>query len=294
MIYGVRDHARYLYHYTRADIAIDYILKNRTLRLGSLAKTNDPRESKEWRFSMGTNENRDLGKYSMTELSAWLSAALKRNTKLACFCTDGTLTGDHIEDVLSRGFVRPRMWAQYGGNHTGVCLVFDREALIAALQKHFEGFSKVHGPVTYRNPHLVRGLDAHEFSINIDLLERFGRDRYAFEHVKQHCAQLFFEKLTDWRDEVEWRAVVFANSDADLYLPIDDSLCGVMHGASISRSNSTAIIKLADRPEIQHMGLRWSNSNPWYDLARPCWSAQDRASPWFEFDEGPEPYEQSN
>src|SRR5206468_3476892 len=100
-------------------------LKDNTLRFGRLADTNDPRESKEWSFSLGTNENRDLGKYHMQDLSRWLSSALKDNTRLACFCLDrAPLTGDHTVDILNRGFARARMWAQYADKHAGVCQVF--------------------------------------------------------------------------------------------------------------------------------------------------------------------------
>lgn len=79
---------RLLYHYTKASTATDHILKNRLLQFGSYAYTNDPKESKAWRFDAGTNEDRDLGKYKMEELSTWLSKELKDRTKLACFSTD--------------------------------------------------------------------------------------------------------------------------------------------------------------------------------------------------------------
>ncbi|OGI65958.1 MAG: hypothetical protein A2W18_00160 [Candidatus Muproteobacteria bacterium RBG_16_60_9] len=51
-----------LYHYTNATTALDYIVKNRTLRFGIYIGTNDPKESKAWEFDLGTNANRDLGK----------------------------------------------------------------------------------------------------------------------------------------------------------------------------------------------------------------------------------------
>ncbi len=44
MIVGVTDSDRFLYHYTSARTAIDFILKNRTLRFSSYTNTNDPTE----------------------------------------------------------------------------------------------------------------------------------------------------------------------------------------------------------------------------------------------------------
>lgn len=61
MVVNVRDHTKYLYHYTDAKTAIEFILKNRTLKFGPYTGTNDPKERKNWLFDFGTNQGRDLG-----------------------------------------------------------------------------------------------------------------------------------------------------------------------------------------------------------------------------------------
>ena len=100
--------SRYVYHYTSVETARDHILKTGTLRLGQLAATNDPRESKNWEFSLWTSGKHDLGQYKFQECSDWFSSALKSNVRLACFSLDrGPLTGDHTEDILQRGFANP-------------------------------------------------------------------------------------------------------------------------------------------------------------------------------------------
>jgi hypothetical protein len=287
MIYGFRAADRFVYHYTGAAVARDYILKNRTLKLGSYTRTNDPKESKAWEFDLWTNQNRHLGNYKMQELSSWFSAALKANAKLACFSLDSSpLSGDHTRDILSRGFAKPRMWAQYAENHSGVCLVFDRSKLLEAVHSQLGALIHFAGPVTYQNHYLVRPLTAHEYSINIDQLETLGPQGYLQSHVRLHHKALFFEKLLDWRDEVEWRILVLSDSDADLLVPIDDALVGIVHGASINRTISDDILQASDSTSIEHMGLTWKNSNPWYDLGSFRWSAANRASPWFKHERG--------
>jgi hypothetical protein len=47
------DPGTYVAHYTRAEIALDLILKNNSLRLGPLSATNDPRETKTLSFALG-------------------------------------------------------------------------------------------------------------------------------------------------------------------------------------------------------------------------------------------------
>ena len=96
MIEHVTSADSFLYHYTKSSTARDLIFKDRTLQFSSYSKTNDPKEMKAWQFDLGTNENRDLEKYKMDDLSAWLSTELKRVARLACFSMDtGPLTGNH-------------------------------------------------------------------------------------------------------------------------------------------------------------------------------------------------------
>ena len=149
---------QFLYHYTKDNTAYDYILKNRTLPFGKYNNTNDPKETKNWEFDLGTNQNRDLGKYNMKEMSSWLSIELKCKTKLACFSMDADpLTGNHMQDIFNRGFCKPRMWAQYAANHTGVCLVFHRAKLLQAINTAFEANNLIlSGPIHYNNRSVLR------------------------------------------------------------------------------------------------------------------------------------------
>ena len=267
MIYGVKSANQYLYHYTGADIARDFVLKNRTLKLGRILDTNDPRETKDWEFNLWTAGAHDTGQYKMAETSRWLSSALKSNVRIACFCQDrAPLTGDHVGEILQRGFAKPRMWAQYGRNHSGVCLVFDREKLLDSVRKNLNGNTCWVGNVSYRDHFIVRALTRNEFMIDVDELELVGPDRYAANHLVRHHDELFFEKLQDWRDETEWRMMVYGPGSDPIFLPIEQALVGVMHGASTRPEASEEIIALTDIEQVEHMGLVWKNSNPWYDL----------------------------
>ena len=67
MIEGVTSADQYIYHYTPF---AKVILQNRTLKFGMYIKTNDPKESKDWQFDLGTNENADVGRYDMQALVA--------------------------------------------------------------------------------------------------------------------------------------------------------------------------------------------------------------------------------
>jgi hypothetical protein len=62
-----------------------------------------------------------------------------------------------------------------------------------------------------------------------------------------------------------------------LLLPIERVLVGVIHGASIDPYISDALIAQTQERSIEHMGLVWRNSSPWYGIGETRWSASDRA-----------------
>jgi len=267
MIEHVSSSDAFLYHYTKATTALDYIFKNRELRFGSYASTNDPKESKAWEFDLGTNENRDLGKYKMSEVSSWLSAELKQRTNLVCFSMDtAPLTGDHLTDIFKRAFSKPRMWSQYADRHTGVCIVFDWKKLAGLIQSQFGSADLVlAGPVSYIDRSVVRDLSAHEYMINVDAMEILGREAYVQTHLRAHYKSLFFEKMIDWRDEVEWRWVVFSDREGDLYLDVRDSVAGLIFGENTEEKVVQDLMDLTEGWGLRYMGLKWKNSSPWYD-----------------------------
>jgi hypothetical protein len=280
MINGITDHTEFVYHYTKIATALNDILKDRTLLLGEYATTNDPKESKAWEFGLVTFENRDIGAYPHSKLSAWFSHELKSRTRLACFSKDHPpLTGNHMTDILNRGYAKPRMWAQYSEKHTGVCLVFRRSKLIAAAKASLRGEWLMHGDVTYKNRGILDKNDRPEFMLNVDMYESLGPKAYARSHIQTNHHSLFFEKLEDWRNEDEWRIVAIAESAEPLLLPIESALVGVIHGDATDPDVSEELIRATHGLGVEHMGLSWTNSAPWYDYGSFNWQPGKVTSP---------------
>lgn len=270
MVEHVKDASTYLYHYTSAKTALDHILKTKLLRLGPYTKTNDPKETKSWQFDLGTNENRDLGKYRMEELSAWLSLELKARARLLCFSMDKEpIVGEHLTDIFNRGYCKPRMWAQYADRHAGLCLVFNRQRLTTLIEKQVGNSCLLYsGPVAYIDRGIARDLAKdQQYTINVDVLENDGRAMFAGRHLRTHWKKLFFEKMTDWRDECEWRYVAFANSEVDLYVACEQALDGIVFGEETPPEIIQAAIDATAGRGIRYLGLKWKNCSPWYDYA---------------------------
>jgi Protein of unknown function (DUF2971) len=284
MIYGVTDSEKYVYHYTSAEVAADFILKSGTLKLGRYIGTNDPKEYRDWNFSIGTNSSRDLRKYSMDSLSRWLSNELKRTAKLACFATDtGPLKGGFVDlDIYKRGFSKPRMWAQYGNRHQGVCLVFDRALLDQRIRETSPAKAQViAGKVIYADAPLLPTFGApNPHQINVDVLEDLGAEAYVALHLKTYGHHMFFEKSQDWRDEGEFRWVVFTTADSDLFVEFDDALVGIMFGDSTSEKTVQDIMDMTEKLKLTYMGLKWRNSAPSFDMANLRFVPGVKGTPW--------------
>ncbi len=276
MILGHKNPDALLYHYTSAEIAKEKILSSCTLKLGRFDRTNDPKESREWEFSLCLGEEKRKGPSGLDEISKELSYELKARTKLACFsCDIGPLTGDQTKDILLRGYSLPRMWAQYGENHTGVCLVFDRDKLENQILSQFGEDASIHASkVFYRDRSFLESLDDPAFTINGPLLWEVGMKKYGRLHREQYFHRFYLEKACDWQNEREFRFILFSDHNRDLFVYYGDSLVGLMFGDSVGKENFHEILGITDSLNIDRMGLKWSNSCPWYDYGRSDYSSK--------------------
>lgn len=264
MYFFFDDQHKYLYHYTSSKIATDNILSNKTLKIGRYIETNDPKETKEWQFFVGTNEGRELSPYNLTEMSIKATHALKHRTNVICFSCDRELSGDHMVDIFNRGFCKPKMWAQYAENHKGVCLIFDKEALSKTIMDKFSSdFLIYSGHVTYENRIIIETTSA-PYGINVDYLEGLGFEEYIKAHIETHHKRLFFEKSKDWSNEDEFRWVLFGNMEEDIYFNFGSALAGIVFGADCQEDVISTVVKKCKGQNVQFQQMVWKNCTPWF------------------------------
>lgn len=145
-----------LFHYTTYNTAIEHILDTGLLRFSPLQSVNDPRESLDWLCSLKVNSETTLPiDFGLHEsINQDINNHLKKNTKILCLSQSATPPKD-VENLhldFYEGYARSRMWAQYAGNHTGICLAFDRQELThlfySSMSKHGSTYD---GEVNYSN-----------------------------------------------------------------------------------------------------------------------------------------------
>lgn len=227
-----------LYHYTSSDAAILGILANRSLRLAPFQGTNDLWESRPMHPNLeGEHDEADTPAF-LTQTWESVDRHIRGFSKVACFTQDWVLPQSVMQPDALRGWAHLSLWAHYGAHHTGVCLRFDREKLLAAFDRARE--SAVHhfvGPVSYRNAEFGVG----PYPISLEQAAEFGIDAVALRYANVHHERIFFRKHADWASESEFRLVRTDLSTQPFYLDISDALTGVILGDAFAPDRLPAL-----------------------------------------------------
>ncbi|NOR61842.1 MAG: DUF2971 domain-containing protein [Rhodobacteraceae bacterium] len=271
--YLLDDEDRFLYHYTSSAVLLDYIIPTGSIRFLPFKLLNDPRESYEWPLSWHSREG-DFPD-DMSGIEEAVQSALKSNWCVGCFVRDSdesVMTREREKqgaDLLIapalRGHSHPRMWAQYGDNHAGVCLVFDR-AILTRLIGNFcsENLLSVrYGAVEYSVPRLLPKLDEDDpLLVFLDELRSLGVNEYAQRHVERHYRKLYFHKSSDWENEMEYRFSIGSSDSEPKYFQVAGALKGVLMGDKINPEHRSRVAEFAMENTVEIADMSWSAGFP--------------------------------
>ncbi|WP_152650547.1 DUF2971 domain-containing protein [Demequina aurantiaca] len=247
-----------LYHYTSSDAAILGILANRSIRMSPFQGTNDLWESRplwpnlEGESSRGESTHEDV-------VSIWedIDRYIRGYSKVACFTQDWELPASAMRPDALRGWAHLSLWAHYGARHTGVCLRFDRDRLVAAFEAGRENaIHQFHGSVRYRSAEFGDG----PHGISLEQAEEFGIDAVALRYAHVHRDRVFFRKHADWASEAEFRLVRTDLSTEPHYFDITDALTGVVLGDAFPNDRMPALLAmLANFDDVELLQARFHN-----------------------------------
>jgi hypothetical protein len=233
---GEVDPDRYLYHYTTREAALGSILPQAQIRLGLLEWTNDPRENQQWLVSLSIAGDDGPEAEEFSEIARNADRLIRGSTKLACLTRDdpqGIKMPPH-ED-FARGWGHSRMWAQYAGGHSGVCLIFARDQLVEAMDRLRGDDHLWHGPVIYTN----RSRSEREaWQLSYDAIAEHGIEAVVDAHIQDHWHGIFFVKNEDWAAEWEYRWVLHDRRPGPSFVSIDGALVGVVVGQNFPASDA--------------------------------------------------------
>ena len=254
----------WVYHYTTAPTALEHILQDMRIRLGPVRDANDPWESRQHNVWVGkVREAADAATPPVIgAASLELEAALAR-ARVACFSQDDRNETDPIRaQVFARstcGWAQDRMWAQYADGHCGVCLAFDRDALLESFYSEFathgQRFARA---VEYGDELNERGSEMP----SEEEAENLGPVAYAMAFRTKTAERRFFTKRLDWAGEREWRLVLFDDnpSGTHAFLPMRSALRAIIVGHRFADAYQPIVKAACERLGIPAFKLLYSGT----------------------------------
>ena len=232
-----------IFHYTKKETAMEYILNKEELKFGIFHSTNDPYEYKK-RFTplLGLG---DIDK-SLCINSLYLLDSTIQNTPFLSFCGN----------FNNKGYMKSRMWSQYGQNHSGICLVFSKESLMTTIRNELSKDYFIFGEdVNYKEIESVfLDIDNNNLTSNDIVLNK----------IKEYYKNIFFQKDLDYQDENEFRIVLIKKdleeSSQEYFIDISNSLKLIILGDNFPEVYLPTIKNLSSKINIEFKELYWEHN----------------------------------
>ncbi len=250
-------------HYSKLK-HVDNILHDKKLLVGPVCNFADPREARMgWLDTEGIGRDPDLDEWRAAEE---MKCRAGRQVRLLCTAAPKKhVPGNSRTEEAIYG--RPRMWAQYGDESRGFCVVLNREALNNELQKVAERDEYlISGKVEYFPwLEMVGGSSTIPYGPDLD-----PRDLDIFEIMNQNSMlrSIYFKKSIDWEHESEYRWLLFARTEKPVYVSIENSIEAVVLGSQFPL-NQWSQVKDYCR-EIGSPCFRLEYQHPKYQWQRIC------------------------
>lgn len=236
-----------IYHYTKSQTAIEYILFDKQIRLSPRNRSNDPIESSKLSTGYG---GIDLDENDENDAKKMLHELAKRESKLkqVCFCMNNIKKEPNEYEFY--GFLKPRMWNQYGDNYKGVCLAFDKNE----LKKNKKIELKIESEINYLEFEDLKGSGTH---IDANEIRKEGYDNCKNKWMEKQN-EFFSRKHQDYRDENEYRICTFSENEYE-DINIEKSIRGII---IIPKYVNNFILKnIAEYSEGMDLPLLYVNLN---------------------------------
>ncbi len=239
-----------LFHYTTNEVVLEHILNEKVINMSPRIKSIDPIESIQTSPSMQFADKGISGERHKLYMETKLKLIKEIDTvKQVCFCTNNKYLHKPKQPELEYyGFLKPRMWDQYGEKYKGACISF-------SLKKIKEKTTYPNKPVEY--------ITFNDLSLNNKLrldgneLEKIGQEAYINKYMK-NIESMFFRKHIDYIMEDEYRFISYLKDEED-FINIDNCINGIIVSTNdLTNFKINAYKEYAKKLNIEVLFLSWN------------------------------------
>lgn len=250
-----------LCHYTKRETALEKILFGRKIKFSQLGLTNDPKETK---FQTRGIADSLTDEPPYNDIANAAERIQKEEWKVLCLTKH--LPKRKITDPIKKdfmypflpGYSRPKMWAQYAENHSGVCLIFNGDQLLQNIEKSLGDSCRIlHGSVSYKN----YGVVTTKF-IDFSDIKTLGLTEGIRKHFLDHYKDYFLSKYLDWQNESEYRWLVHSPTNSPEYVTIEGALTAVLVGIDFPKVYIPALVEVCKGLNISAGEMEWTDGRP--------------------------------
>lgn len=247
-----------IFHYTTRISGLR-ILGSGNILLSERKNSNDPIESLRPSYNLSWSGSSDEhSDHIRKETEGFVENIYQKilnqisSTRQLCFCQNKLYDDGSIKEF---GFLKPRMWDNYGEKYMGVCLVFSKSKLVETIQKHELHIIK--SDVSYTSYWELR---QNHFRINLN--EVLSNPSEYETRLRSLMNKRLFSKHIDYQGENEFRLISF--DEGRVYIPISNCLTGVIVSfVGLSPGGDFKFFKdYSTENSINLYHLNWEDSDP--------------------------------
>lgn len=242
-----------IFHYTDSNTFFTKIFGEKRFRFSNIKLTNDPIEYKSpeaYGYPAG-DQIAETDKEFCLEVTKEINN-LRNKMCIACFCSNENDKQSKYDSdsgnlyFAQKGYEHSRMWSQYGEDHRGICLVFNKGKLLDAVFKFCEMKQFVfHQDIRYVQKQII--FPTYEEIIQVKT-DDFIETAKLYYSIDRNVKKLLFTKDIDYERENEFRVAFYSKNDYE-YIDLS-SLKVIIIGDRFPDYLGCSICEVADELDI--------------------------------------------
>lgn len=255
-----------LAHFTKIDTLFCHILPEKRLRASNVIEMNDPLENKWQWLNFVSYRHNTIAPDAITpeaeneyyNFYSSNSVTLGRHINIACFSSYNHYLIERMQ--FSPPHENLKMWSQYGDNHQGACIIFNRERLLSNIRNSSLNFL-VNRDVSYTNTmNLTPNFLTHtisDWNKENESIDSFFH-RNTADKIRQNPVTLL-QKRIDWRDELEERFIFYEKDATHTFFSIENAIDEILFGVHTQQEYINSIRE--KHPDLKLSKMKINRAN---------------------------------